>query len=331
MAAGEMPAAHGLRVVPEHEVERLLTPELVLSTVEAALAGMAAGRVVAGGKAMINLDDADGLRSLLAMTGVLLDEKIAGVKWVGTFAGNPGRGLARAPATILLSDAVTGMPLAVVAATALTSRRTAAMATVAAKFCADPAASCAAIFGFGAVGKAAIPLLAKMFPIQKFCVWGGNPDRVRREAAELAAATGIPIVAAPDVAGAAADADIIITASGLTADAPFLTRAMVRDGAFVCALGSYQEIDAELVASADMLVVEDFAAGAQRGSLAPAVKAGLIGRASIHGELADLVGGRVAPRRPGCRLAVACFLGLGALDVALAARIVGGLSPRNRP
>jgi ornithine cyclodeaminase len=321
MATGEEFSAPGLRIVPEHEVERLLTPDLLLTTVEATLIGMAAGRVIVGGKAMINLDDADGRRTLLAMTGVLLDQKIAGVKWVGTFARNPERGLARAPATILLSDAVTGTPLAVVAATALTSRRTAAMATVAAKFCADPAASCAAILGFGAVGKAAIPLLAKMFPIQRFCVWGGNPDRVRREAAELAA-TGIPIVAAPDVASAAADADIIITASGLTADAPFLARAMVRDGAFVCALGSYQEIETDVVTSADMLVVDDFAAGAKRGNLAPAVKAGMIGRASIHGELAEVVGGGVAPRRPGCRLSVACFLGLGALDVALAARII---------
>ncbi len=306
----------------ESAVERILTPSLLLETVEATLVEIADGSVLSGAKAILELDDADGRRAFLALPGVLTKTRIAGVKWVGSFARNPARGLPRAPATILLSDAVTGRLIGLVAATALTARRTAAMATIAAKYCADPAASRAAILGFGAIGRAAVPLLALAFGIREFQVWGGDASRLREAARSLSAAHGIPIGVAGHVAEAVAGADIVLTASGLSGDAPFLRRTMVKDGAFVCALGSFQEIDTDLIAAASLLVVDNWEASVKRGNLAPAIKTGLVTRASIRGELAEVAAGRVPGRGAGEELAVACLLGMGGLDVALAAKVI---------
>jgi ornithine cyclodeaminase len=307
--------------VREEEAAALLTPPLLLAVVRATLEAMGAGRAVSGPKAIVELDDENGRRTFLAMPGALPEAGVAGVKWVATIARNPARGLPRAPATILVSDAVTGTLLGVVEGSTLTARRTAAMATVAAGLGADPATSRAAILGFGAIGRAAVPLLAAAFPLEEVRVWGGDETRLREAAAASSRATGVPVVPAAGVAEAVADAGIVLTASGLTRHAPFLRRDMLRPGAFVGALGSYQEIDADVVAAADMLFVDDWVSCAKRGNLAPSVKAGAVTRASIRGQLAELVAGRVSTQR-GAALSLACLVGIGTLDVALAAALI---------
>jgi ornithine cyclodeaminase len=312
-------------VVTDEQAARLLSTELLLSTVEATLAQMAERRVLSGDKAVIELDDGDGRRAFLAMPGILLERRVAGVKWVATVARNTSAGLPRAPATIVLTDAVTGMLLGIVEATGLTARRTAAMAAIAAKHCAPPRSGVATILGFGAIGAAAAPLLRALFPLREVRVWGGDPGRLRDRAEQSTRALDIPIVPARDVAQAVAGADIVLAASGLTEDAPFLHRAMLRADAFVCAVGSYQEIGNDVIAAAGTIVVDDWTACTKRGNLAPAIRAGRLTRASIGGELSDLVAGRVA--RKDRALSLACLIGIGALDVALAAEIVRKATP----
>jgi len=306
-------------VLSDEEVDALLSTETILSTVERTLAAMGRGRVVTAAKTTIDLDDSEGRRTLFAMPGVLLDERVAGLKWVGTFASNPGRGLPRAPATILLSDSTTGAPLGVVAGTALTARRTAAMAAIAAKHCARPRAKRAAILGFGAIGRAFVPLLAALFPIEGFRVWGGDAGRLRQHAERLSQAHGTTVAAAETVEEAVRDADIVLTASGLTSDRPFLQRGMLAQSAFVCGVGSYQEIGEDVIVDAALRVVDDWGACCKRGNFAPAIRAGRIERSSVHAELAGLVAHGLPESRREAGLGVACLLGIGALDVALAA------------
>jgi ornithine cyclodeaminase/alanine dehydrogenase-like protein (mu-crystallin family) len=303
----------------DDEVDALLSTETILSTVERTLAAMGKGRVLTTSKATIELNDSEGHRTLFAMPGVLLDERVAGIKWVGTFANNPGRGLPRAPATILLSDSTTGAPLGVVAATALTARRTAAMAAIAAKHCARPGARRAAILGFGAIGRAFVPLLAALFPIEHFRVWGGDAGRLRQHAARLSQAHGTIVTPAETVEEAVHDADIVLTASGLTSDRPFLKRAMLAPDAFVCGVGSYQEIDEDVIVGAALRVVDDWGACCKRGNFAPVIRAGRIERSSVHAELAGLAAHGLPDSGRETGVGVACLLGIGALDVALAA------------
>ena len=310
-------------ILSEERVAKLLAPGLVLRIVEQTLAALSDGRAFQGSKGSMHLHDADGLRTFHAMTGVLHQEQVAGVKWVATVAENGKRGLPRAPATILLSDSTTGRLLAVVEATAITAWRTAAAAAVTAKYCAVAKPVAAAILGFGAIGKALVPMLTTLFEIERIGVWGGREDRLRREAEGLAVEHAVSITVAQNPHDAVAGADIVFTATGLSEDRPFLFRPMLGGKTFVCGLGSYQEIGDDIIASSDMLIVDDWDACSRRGNFAPAIRAGRLTQASVYAGLADLVAGKRPRRPPHTELSLACLPGLGVLDVAIAFDLLG--------
>jgi ornithine cyclodeaminase len=282
---------------------------------------LASGAVINGGKASVTLDDHDGTRTMIAMVGVVPGKHVAGVKWVGTFNRNAERGLPRAPATLLLTDSVTGMLRAVIEATSLTAQRTAAMLIVAAK-CFDRRPHRVAILGFGAIGKALVPLIAAAFAPDTIAVWGGQHERLVAEAAQLQAAHRIAMEVARTPQDAVRDAGVVFTASGLTEDKPFLTRAMLSEDAVVCCAGSYQEIADDVALTSDCLVADDWANCQKRGNLAAMVKRGVLTRESVALELPALVAQARAGTAPAARLPVVVTIGLGALDVAIAEALI---------
>ena len=110
------------------------------------------------------------------MPGHLRDRRVAGVKWASTLNRNPGRGLPKVRAAILVSDADTGHLTAILDAKEITALRTGALAAVTAKYCARQGAAAAAIIGFGAVGKGALHTLAALCALQRFAVTIGDSD-----------------------------------------------------------------------------------------------------------------------------------------------------------
>ena len=305
------------RFISDAEVDAGLTPALLLGTVEDALLGLASGAVINGGKVTVTLDDDDGVRTLLAMVGVVPGKHVAGVKWVGTFSRNAERGLPRAPATLLLTDSVTGALRAVIEATSLTARRTAAALVVAAK-CFGRKPRRVAILGFGAIGKSLVPLIAAAFAPEAIVVWGGRHERLVADAARLQTAHGIAIETTTTPQDAVRDAGVVFTASGLAEDKPFLTRAMLSEDAVVCSAGSYQEIADDVVLASECLVADDWAACQKRGNLASMVKRGALARDAVSMELPALVAQARAGNATAARLPVVVTIGLGALDVAIA-------------
>lgn len=303
------------------EVEAKLTPALLLGTVEDALAGLATGAMLNVGKVSVTLDDQDGTRTLLAMVGAVPAKRVAGVKWVGTFDRNAERGLPRAPATLLLTDSVTGELLAIVEATSLTARRTAAALVVASR-CFRREAHRVAILGFGAIGKSLVPLLASAFAPERITVWGGRTERLRADAARLQAAHGVEIVVAERPEDAAREADLVFTASGLTRNAPLLTRAMISDRTAVCCAGSYQEIADDIAQASQCIVVDDWAGCSKRGNLADMVRRGALTRSDVRMELPALVAQTQTSGVTTARLPLVVMIGLGVLDVAIAKELL---------
>jgi ornithine cyclodeaminase/alanine dehydrogenase-like protein (mu-crystallin family) len=81
-----------------------------------------------------------------------LGDGVAILKWISSFPGNPGRGLPTVIGTLLVSDAETSAPLAIVDAGAVTALRTGAVAPVAARALAREDAKTVGIVGCGLHG-----------------------------------------------------------------------------------------------------------------------------------------------------------------------------------
>jgi ornithine cyclodeaminase/alanine dehydrogenase-like protein (mu-crystallin family) len=153
MASGRTCARSSLRNVPELA---LLDHDTVLAAVSAAAAIDAtrdaflrhhSGEWVMPGKVYVESPPYGDFRAMPARGGDL-----AVLKWVTSFPGNLAQGLPTVSGVVCLSDARTGVPLAILDARAVTALRTGAVAAVAALALAREDARSVGIVGCGLHG-----------------------------------------------------------------------------------------------------------------------------------------------------------------------------------
>ena len=107
---------------------------------------------------------------------------LIGVKWIAGFPENPAIGLPTYHALVILNDARSGLPLAVMDAGAITAQRTAAVSGAAIKlFAGDRSgrAAAVAILGAGVQARGHLPVIGRLLPGASIRV--ADVDRVRAE------------------------------------------------------------------------------------------------------------------------------------------------------
>jgi ornithine cyclodeaminase/alanine dehydrogenase-like protein (mu-crystallin family) len=229
--------------------------------------------------------------------GLIGERSYFAAKTNANFPDNPRRfGLPTIQGTVVLADASTGEPLAVIDSASVTALRTGAGTAVAAKFLARREARTATIVGCGVQGEIQLAAIAAILPLQR--AWVLDTDHARAEALAVRAeaSLGFHVEAGRDLRAALRDSDVCVTCT--SSRRAFLTATDVAPGTFIAAVGAdnrgKQELESALVASAT-LVVDVFEQCAEIGELQHALAAGLITRDRVHAELADVVAGR----RPG--------------------------------
>jgi hypothetical protein len=142
-------------------------------------------------------------------------------------------------------------------------------------------------------------------------------DRDAGRASAFSARFGAEV--AEDLAEAARASDIVVTCT--TATRYFITREMVRPGAFIAAVGAdnehKQEIDPRLLGQAK--VVTDLTEQAARiGDLHHAIDAGVMSAGDVHAQLGEVIAGREPGRERADEIIVFDSTGTGLQDVAAA-------------
>lgn len=201
-----------------------------------------------------------------------------GCKLVTFYPGNAERGLPTHMATILLFDAGTGMPLAVMDGGRITEMRTAAVSAVATDALAAPHARILAILGSGAQARSHVEALRHVRNFSEIRVWSRSPHHAEAFAAEI----GAKALSAKDTVRGA---DVVVTAT--SARAPVLEGAWLKPGCHVNAVGAprpdWRELDDAVMAN---VVIVDSRAGA----MAESGDIRLSG-ARIHAELGEILAG----------------------------------------
>jgi len=185
MSQGGHLAGNALRVVTDAEVATALDWDRCIAAVEAAFRSHGAGR--AGPIGVLGLAVPGGGFHLKA--GVLAGERsYFAAKVNANFPDNPERyGLPTIQGLVVLCDATTGTPLAVMSANELTRRRTAAATAIAARWLARPDASVATIVGCGVQGLAQLEALHRVRPLRRVFACDARMERAQVLAAEVTA------------------------------------------------------------------------------------------------------------------------------------------------
>jgi ornithine cyclodeaminase/alanine dehydrogenase-like protein (mu-crystallin family) len=136
----------------------------------------------------------------------------AGIKWVSGFPENPQRGLPYITGLLVLNDAVTGLPIAVMDCVWITAMRTGAATAIAALYLARPESSVVGVLGCGVQGRSNVEALNVLFPLERVMAFDVGSEAARRYADEISARFGleVQIVAAPREA--VSGCDIVVTA-----------------------------------------------------------------------------------------------------------------------
>jgi ornithine cyclodeaminase/alanine dehydrogenase-like protein (mu-crystallin family) len=225
-----------IRVFSASEVRKALPMKEAIRAMKEVYRDLSSGSVFVPPRTRLNIaaHDADAL--VMPSYSPLLNR--LGVKIITLHPENPTRGLPFIQALMMLLDAATGMPLAVMNGSALTAIRTGAASGAATDVLARPDASRVAIFGAGAQAETQLEAVCAVRPIRLARVFDVSLERVRAFAARMSEALRIEVVAASSPAAALADADVVCTAT--TAEIPVFADADLAPGAHINAIGSYK-------------------------------------------------------------------------------------------
>src|SRR5207244_107834 len=99
-----------------------------------------------------------------AMPAFLMDQDIVAMKWVSAYSANRERGLPYISGVIVLNDADTGEPIALMDAAEITAARTAAVSGVCMRHFAPQDCKRIGIVGFGEQGRYHARLVRNLYP-----------------------------------------------------------------------------------------------------------------------------------------------------------------------
>ena len=240
-----------------------------------------------------------------AMPAYLADEDVVALKWVSGYPANKARGLPYISGLIVLNDAETGLPVAVMDGAEITAARTAAASGVCVRRWGPEAWRTAAILGCGEQGVFHAKLLRALEPRARIRAYDPNPERIER--------LGESVEAAASEREAVAGGEVVVTAAPIVEDPrPLIGVEELGERWLVLPIDFDALVRREVVETADLFAVDDvgqFEYYRGRGHFD--------GWPPPDGSVGECLSRAGAPER------VACVnLGVGALDAAFATRVL---------
>jgi len=240
------------------------------------------------------------------------------IKIASGFYANERPGISLSNGMMLLFSQRTGEPKAILLDEGhLTNVRTAAAGAVAAKYLAPEKVVRAGILGAGVQGRMQLEYLRRVREFSDVMVWGLNQAELDAYRADMEP-LGFRIVTTLDPGEVAASCNVIVTCTPATK--PLLRAGQVRRGTHITAMGSdtveKQELDPDILARADRIVVDSLSQSLQRGESFRAMRAGAITKERLV-ELGNVIMDPGLRRASGDEITVADLTGVAVQDIQI--------------
>lgn len=286
-----------------------------IEVVEAGFAALSAGRAAVPLRASVPLRG-DGVA--LSMPASLAGGRHWSVKLVTVAPGNPERRLPLIAASVLLGDAETGFPLALLDGGSLTALRTGAAGGVAAKHLARRDSAVVALFGAGAQARTQILAAASVLRLRDVRVV--TRDRSHSDALVASLrdedALGGVRLTATSAADAVRGADVVIAAT--SSPVPVFAGRDLARGVHVTAVGSFtpstRELDEDAMRGARVVVDQRGPALAEAGELRGLAPDDVV-------EIGEVIAGTAPGRRGPDERTIFKSVGSAIQDLVTASRV----------
>jgi len=308
-----------------HDIDALaMTPDEILGAVEAGLLAQGRGETVIEPRVHLVPESSD-KGHFNVLRGYVKPLGVAGVKIVGDFVDNYKLGLPSEMALLNLFSPETGMPKALLDATAITDMRTGAMTALGAKYLARKSSRRLGHIGARGSSYWNARLLDHLFDFDEIRVHSRRPESREAFGERLSRDLGKTVIVTDDWESCLKGADIQVEASRLPEPHPHFKTAWVPKGGFVVPYGTMSAVEFSLTDIMDKVVVDDWTQcqpGRPFGSLRRHVDEGKVTQENLHAELCQIVAGDRPGRESDEETILFWHRGLSLSDIALGQTMV---------
>ena len=306
-----------LLVLSEADIRELVSPAVAIESQRQAYRAVSDHQIrAAGGVAFADPVD-DSL--VFALTGA-----VAGVTGIVCKFGfqsprNAHRGLPAVHAFVMLLDPFTGVQLACLNGTTVTTMRTAAGVAAAADALARPDATQLAVIGSGVQAREVVRMMAAIRPLSGVRIWSRTAVRADALASDLRTELELEVSVASSAEKAVRDADLVATCT--SSREPVVRGEWLATGVTVVTLGSYEadrrEVDLAVSGRAAAVYVDQLEkAAAQCGPVLEAASSQASAEPPL--EIGAVLAGSGSARTAPDDILVFHSVGVGVQDATLA-------------
>lgn len=309
-----------VKILTRKQIEQLVSIPFILEAVEQGFLAYSLGKTVIPPVAALHFDNPPG--DCHIKYGYAKAGKYYVIKVASGFYDNPKLGLPAGNGLMLLFDKQTGALLSILLDEGyLTDLRTAAAGGIAAKYLAPKNISCIGILGTGGQAYYQLKLLSFVTKCRKVMIWGRNESKAKKlkDHPDL---QEWEIEVVKDLAQLTADCNLIVTTT--SSAKPLLFAHQIRAGTHITAVGAddadKQEIDPEIFAIADKVIVDSLNQCIAFGDSSHAIKQGLMQKESLI-ELGKVIMNSSLGRILESDITIADLTGVAIQDLQIAAAI----------
>ena len=304
-------------VLTASEIDCVLDYQTAVDAVEDTFRELGANRVVMPPRSVMEVVAEDGWAS--AMPAYLPGKNQLGVKVVSAFRNNPKKyNLPTITGEVILLDAKTGVPLAILEAARITAVRTAATSAVATKYLARQNATSLGVFGSGVQAEAHLLALGTVRNLNRAVVF----DIVQSKCVEFCARMSkrVDFSVTPQEARRVSQADVAVTAT--TSAVPVFDGRWLRKGTHINGIGSHRsnerELDEVTICGSKLVVDSRQAVMQEAGDILVPISEGRFTPEGIYAELGEVVFLKKPGRIGDDEITVFKSVGLATEDLAVA-------------
>lgn len=305
-----------MRILTRNEIEKTLPSIDLMGEIEKGFVAYSEGRAVVPAVGELTFEEPPG--DVHIKYGYIRGEEHYVIKIASGFYDNPKIDLPSSDGMMLLFEQQTGRLSAVLLDEGLlTDVRTAVAGAIAAKYLAPERVERIGIFGTGAQARLQLEYLKPVTACSDVVVWGRGAESRERYKRDMENA-GYRIETTTDPCRVAASANLIVMTT--PSKEPLLSAADVGRGVHITAMGSdtagKQELDAAILAKADLVIVDSRSQCVERGEAAHAAHAGLVELSALR-ELGEVIAQGGKARSSEDQLTVADLTGVAVQDIQI--------------